>query len=538
MDTAEHRELIEELKQQIESIRHENPKKAERLCRRLLDMADDTHDMLSYCFAEYHLTILYAAEEDPMTVLNHIAQTRQLCTQTPGTEDLLIRLYNLEGIAYLRRGEYQQSMECFLSAIRQEEPRGDADVLMRLWISIAGIFMTLNQFQLADQYLDKARSYLIKLPEGPHRAFSEAVVDIDQATVDMNTGNPQKALALLNERFPQQEDEMTDLLISVYSLRAEAEKKQGHIQAAMEIMDKLVQLPVSTTLSLGTLMEAWQQAFNYAIEQSDQKRAAASYDVIKKAYARSASFENRLFLAKARVAYHRCFGDENELLAAYSDFYDLNVQVKEHELLQASEALGIQLNLSLMQTEMEKAQRDGRRMQSLSVKDELTGLANRRGWREHLNQTIEDAKAQHSTVGVVLFDLDHFKEYNDHYGHLAGDKILCMAAKSLSIDTERFFPGRYGGDEFILIYKGLLAKDVENILDRIFAYLKKAQQEEPFSSMPDITFSAGYVVAEAVQVTQESNLIEQADLALYQSKKSNRNCYHGTVFVPGSTPSH
>ena len=533
MDAAERRAQIEALKQQIEAVRHEQPKTAERLCRRLLALAEDTDDALSYCFAEFHLTILYAAEEDPLAVLDHVGRTRQLCLQTPGTEDLLIRLYNLEGIAYIRRGEYQQAMQCYLPAIRQAEARDDADVLMRMWISIAGIFMSLKQFALARQYIDKAAGYLARLPEGPHRAFSELVVDIDRATIDMNTGEPEKALALLDRRFPRKDGEISDLLVSVQCLRAGAEKERGDLPGAIEIMDRLVGLPVSTTLSLGTLMDAWKIALEYSVAAGDKDRATAAFAAIEKAYAGSTSLENQLSLAKARVDYHRRFGDQAALLAAYGDFYDLSARIKDQELRQTAEALGVQMNLSHMRAEIEKAQRDGLRMQSLSVKDELTGLANRRGWREHLHRMIGEARALRGAVGLVLLDLDHFKQFNDRYGHLMGDKLLGMAARALSIDADRFFPGRYGGDEFILVFRDRDGQEVEALLDRVFAYLEKAQQTAEFSALPCITFSAGYVVADAALVEQESELIEQADQALYQSKKAGRNCYRGAAFVPG-----
>lgn len=533
MDETKDRNQIEAIKRQIEAIRHEKPKQAERLCRRLLDLADDANDALAYCFAEYHLTILYAAEEDPLTVLDHIGRTRQLCLQTPGTDDLLIRLNNLEGIAYIRRGEYQQAMRCFLSGVRQAEPIDDADVLMRMWISIAGIFMSLSQHALARAYLDKAHQYLIRLPEGPHRSFSQAVYDIDQATVLLNTGAPDQALSLLDERFPDGGGDMSDLMISVQCLRADAWKTLGDQPRATAILDKLVPLRVSETLSLGTLMEAWRIALNYAIEQGDENRAKAAFAAIDKAYADSASFENKLSLAGARVSYHRRFGDQRQLMAAYSDFYDLTTQFKEREQKQTAEALDVQMRLSQMQAEIAQAQRDGLRMHSLSVKDELTGLANRRGWRERLHQMIEEQKKRRGTVGVALLDLDHFKRYNDQYGHLFGDKVLCMAAKSLRLDPERFFPGRYGGDEFILVFQGMTDKDVESMLDRVFDYLERAQTAEEYAQLPRITFSAGYVVANAEQVEQESDLIEQADQALYLCKKSNRHCYRGAVFAPG-----
>lgn len=532
MDAAEHRKKIETLKQQIEAVRHEKPKTAERLCRRLQALAEDTGDELSYCFAEYHLTNLYAAEEDPLTVLKHIARTRQLCMATPGTEDMQIRLSNQEGIAYIRRGEYQQAMQCFLSAIRQAEAVDDADVQMRLWISIAGIFMKLEQHQPAQQYLDHARECMGRLPEGPHRDFSQLVIAIDQAMVYLNTGEPEAALTLLNQHFPPEQEEMSDLFISVKCLRAGAEEKMGHLSRAMDIVAPLISLPVSTVLSLGTLMEAWEIALDFAIELMDEDKASAALAVISKAYADSTSLDNQLFLAKVRVHYHRKFGNQAELVAAYSSFFDLSDQLKAQEQKQTAEALSVQMRLSNMQSEMEKAQRDGLRMQSLSVKDELTGLANRRGWRDYLHQAIADAKSIQGTVGLVLLDLDHFKQYNDQYGHLVGDKVLRMAARALSMDMEHFFPGRYGGDEFILIYHGMDAESVETMLDRVYAYLEKAQQAEEFAELPHITFSAGYVVAHAIDVEQESDLIEQADQVLYASKKANRNCYSGTMFVP------
>lgn len=531
MDAAEHREQMEALKRQIEAIRHEKPKKAERLCRRLLALAEDTGDDLSYCFAEYHLTILYAAEEDPLTVLNHIARTRQLCLETPGTEDLQIRLGNLEGIAYIRRGEYQQAMQCFLTTIRQAEAVDDADVQMRLWISIAGIFMNLEQHKPAQQYLDLACECMNRLPEDPHREFSQMVIDIDQAMVYIKTGNPEAALALLNKRFPPDKEEMSDLLVSVKCLRAGAEKEMGHLRRAMDIMEPLISLPVSTVISLGTLMQAWQFALNVAIELAEKDKAAAALAFINKAYADSTSVDNQLLLAKAHVDYHRKFGNNGELTAAYGAFFDLSAQVKEQEHKQTAEALEVQMRLSRMQGEMEKAQRDGLRIQALSVKDELTGLSNRRGWRDHLHQTITQAKSNRDTVGIVLLDLDHFKQYNDQYGHLVGDQVLRMAARSLSMDSERFFPGRYGGDEFILIFQGMDAKAVEAMLDKVFAYLEKAHGAESFAELPHVTFSAGYVIAQAADVEQESDLIEQADQALYLSKKANRNCYRGTMFT-------
>lgn len=144
MNFIEYKNKIEALKKEIEAVRHENPKEAKKLCRSLQALAEDINDELANCFAEYHLTILDSAEEDPLSVLNHVGRTRQLCKQVPGTEDMLMRLYNVEGIAYIRRGEYLEAMQCFLPAIYQAEAVNDFDVLMRTWISIAFIWLLIN----------------------------------------------------------------------------------------------------------------------------------------------------------------------------------------------------------------------------------------------------------------------------------------------------------------------------------------------------------------------------------------------------------
>lgn len=393
--------------------------------------------------------------------------------------------------------------------------------------------MALNQFQLVTQYLDKARECLNQIPDNPHRRFSQLVIDIDQATVYLNTGLPKKAIELLNERFPQNNQEINDLLVSVQCLRASAVKEHGDITAALEMLDQLIVLSVSTNLSLGTLMDAWKLSLEYSIECGDKKRAHQALKIIEQIYTPKSSLENQIYLAKAKVNYYKKFLDEAKLLSAYGDFFDMSSRLKEDEDRETAEAINIFMKLSRMQVEMERIQRDGQHLQFVCATDELTGIANRRGWREHLHKTIEESKKNHGTVGLVLLDLDHFKQFNDKYGHLMGDKILCAVAKSLQIDPERFFSGRYGGDEFIIIFSDLTTEAVEEMLDKVYLNLEKIQNMDEFKDLIHITFSAGYVIADAFQIEQESELLEQADQGLYKSKKSNRNCYHGAKFIPG-----
>lgn len=167
--------------------------------------------------------------------------------------------------------------------------------------------------------------------------------------------------------------------------------------------------------------------------------------------------------------------------------------------------------------------------------DPLTGLANRRKFREHFDTCIRQSRRQNDPLHLVILDVDHFKLYNDHYGHKAGDEVLCHLASLLQRFTKRplDLAVRLGGEEFGLVLYGSHHADIHQHLQQLQENLKLLRLPHATSLTSNhITVSMGVALVGPLD-TQDSAIL-RADSLLYQAKKSGRNCVQIDVPAPGS----
>lgn len=186
----------------------------------------------------------------------------------------------------------------------------------------------------------------------------------------------------------------------------------------------------------------------------------------------------------------------------------------------------------------QKMESDTSTLLQLSHKDWLTGLANRRSFDEFLAESVGNWEKTKEPVCLVLFDIDHFKKFNDKYGHLVGDQVLrTLAARvrrvvePLNVNGSRILAARYGGEEFGIILNGNVAPNAPSIAESV----RKAIADSSLL----LRDANGTVVQSGLQVTVslgvaslwdgwmgafQVNLIDSADKALYKAKNSGRNC--------------
>jgi diguanylate cyclase (GGDEF)-like protein len=151
---------------------------------------------------------------------------------------------------------------------------------------------------------------------------------------------------------------------------------------------------------------------------------------------------------------------------------------------------------------------------SLSLHDPLTGLANRRLMHNELKKSIARVKRYGSPLSALMLDIDHFKKYNDTYGHVAGDKVLVNIARLVLKKTRELdFVVRYGGEEFFILLPEAGLTDASKAAERI----RKTVEEKV-----GVTISIGVsTYHESMQSDEE--LIVKADEAMYQAKRNGRN---------------
>ena len=187
---------------------------------------------------------------------------------------------------------------------------------------------------------------------------------------------------------------------------------------------------------------------------------------------------------------------------------------KEQDLIKSNETLEIKVKKRTKEIEEKNKQ-----LQELARRDHLTGLYNRTKLDEVLENQLNDAKRYHTIFGIIMIDIDAFKEINDNYGHPIGDIVLCEFSELLKEHSRKTDTvGRWGGEEFLMIVKNI---DKETLL-ALGEKLRVAIDIHIFSTVKHITASFGVVVYESDDTV--ISITKRADGALYNAKNSGRNC--------------
>lgn len=198
------------------------------------------------------------------------------------------------------------------------------------------------------------------------------------------------------------------------------------------------------------------------------------------------------------------------------------VMAETQGMLASNHRLEAELNRSTAL--MEELQRNLEQVRKEAMTDGLTGVANRKAFDAAMARIVEDSNASNTPFTLLMLDIDHFKSFNDNFGHQIGDQVLKLVARTLIDGVKgKDVAARYGGEEFAIILPDTTLSAgvaVGNSLRKVVA-TKDVINRSSGDKLGRITMSVG--VAEYMPGEKSADLIDRADQALYTAKHNGRN---------------
>ncbi|MBU2916914.1 diguanylate cyclase [Psychrosphaera sp. F3M07] len=425
------------------------------------------------------LCTIYLQTGHPDGAIEAMLKSIEYVMLTENTQQLSVAYYNLADI-YIQTEDYEQAINAYKNSERYSRNSGDI-------IGIAYAYMGMGRSYLHAKQYDQALTVLLDakqrfLPENHIGNLIQIYGDL--ASVQLNLKmyeDAQDSLAKLEALKPYK----TERSFETYVQSAETQ--------------------ANVFFALGKIKEAYQVQQNYI----DQLR---SYHKQQLEISRESVFEKLK---------NSIYAKDNQLLILENQLkkVELDKHKKQTDLLILTSLFSICIAIFVTFI-LSRNIRLQKQLDKLATTDDLTGLYNRRKIMAILSQRFNDFKKSKQSLYVCMFDLDLFKNINDQFGHVMGDAVLKHIADcAINIFGEAQPVGRYGGEEFLII---LNSKSYQAAHAQLEEFRLAIEDLDIPGLVQPVTISLGLSEA-SINDAYQTDIIQRADTALYDAKKSGRN---------------
>ena len=471
----------------------------------------DSNELRAYC--QYYKGVSYYLQSQLNKSYNLLAGCLDLLRET-GQCELLGKAYNALGNIASFQGELSLAVDYFFTGLRFCKEHQFTGQTYRIINNIADMYMTFGEYQLAVEQLEVCIEGLTESPT------VNTIILGNLAYCYLHLGQPDKAEHYLKQVSSSHGDNLSDRC-SLLFLEMFFYYSKGDIAKCNEIIETLRAIDISTVI-YDFLNELNHHArLLLAMERYDALEELLS--IMDKHFESLSAREN---LCKLRLEYYQKIGAEQEYLQQTAEFYNIS---KQREMQRRQLAIRNIVTRSSLENELDnraKTEQDICILRERSEKDALTGIKNRFKLNEVSEAAFQRAYIGGTKLGVELLDIDCYKEYNDHYGHQAGDDCLVAIARVLQEleQHEGIHVGRYGGDEFMIIYEGYSREEILSFATEIKEKISNLQVEHKYSHVaPYVTVSQGIFVKVPEGTNRLWDFTYCADFSLYYIKRKNRN---------------
>ncbi|MCR5640233.1 MAG: GGDEF domain-containing protein [Lachnospiraceae bacterium] len=511
-----------EIQQQYEQVcqnKLTRGKKAMVEAKAFLKSATELNDPILMGIANFYLAdACYDFKRNRKEFANYLQHALLYLQNTDETE-YLMQVYNLFGIDANNHGNVQLSVDYFTKALNVENSQDPSYFSAIIKFNIGQIFAQVEEYKPALKYVKEAHRVIHKKAPANRRDM-EAYCYCFEANINLALGRMVAARRCMErlDKIIARITDIPDFAYDPYFLSFHI--RMNHAEGDFEQRDAQIALFLERLqgdyVDLGSITEVFDfMKFLTEIKNFDALQAVVDYLTPIMEDADIPSIQETF--AKLLINYYSLIDDVEHYNQALADYY----RYSQLHNLNANKAYALALNTSVALDAMEK---ENARLVKAANTDGLTGIPNRSALNEYLNEIFEQCRDEEVSLGIEFLDIDFFKEYNDTYGHQAGDQVLIQISKILQeiATDERIYVGRYGGDEFVLVYRNMTDDEILAKAEEIRNRVLGLAIEHKHSTNHIVSVSQGIRNRVPTSNNKLWDFLYTADNALYQVKRTQK----------------
>ena len=513
----------EMLKKKILDARSVNIEKMIACCDELYPVAKKTDNYELLGFLYFYKGEAYYVHNQIKLMFECMTKAIPYLSETEQWE-LLSRAYNIIAITSINRGNAPVAVDYYLASLECAREHGLRLDECRIHINLGYLYMQNEIYQEANQHFIAAYNLYQESPDREKQLGRLIMIYTNLASsylLQRKTDRATEYVQRLNEQCKPHFKTMDYVYVGCMEARYynDCGKTDVRNEIILEILDRLENpdkfggpLPILDLFDdLYSLCELTFEIGKYDICAQIIRKlepVIENTDII--------NLERKLLVLK--IQYYKSQNDMEKYKTASVRFYELIMIMEE-------ESKHMIANMIRIRTSLEQIKKQNALLVKKSETDALTGLSNRYKLTEHSQKLMDEAFHEQVPFAIEILDIDYFKEYNDNYGHQAGDVCIKQVAEQLNqMQNRHIFCARYGGDEFIVIYKGLSKNEVLSKARKLKNDITALQLKHEYSqNAPFVTISQGICIAVPTETNRGWDFLHQADDYLYQIKRKCRN---------------
>ena len=477
-------------------------------------------DLLGYSFFYrgydcYARNMLTDSLDYLSTALNHLL--------TAGEWEMAARTYTAMGNIADAQGDVSLATDCNFKGLtlcqEYDLARGEYNIRS----NIASIFLSLGEYAHAADMLRECELLSEKVNVA---SDAQNVLWANLSECYLQLGELEKSAAYLKQLKETHRDEfgfMEPLMISM--LEAKLYYASGDIEGCERAIADLSALEFNSTMVLSAFSELCQHA-EMLLQRGNEQDFLIMLDRISE-FAKTPKTESRIL--SLRLKHTKLRGDSRAYAEMAIRHYELNSMLSSERNKIVSHNILNRIRLEEEANRRREIEKTNLLLKQRSEHDSLTGLNNRYRLNELAENAFQRAYVDGTPLTLEILDIDCFKEYNDNYGHQAGDDCLVKIAEA--IRSLEAYPGvhtaRYGGDEFVIIYENHSVDSVTKLAAHLQEKVRRMNIEHKFSTVSDrVSISQGLFRRIPSGANKLWDWLSCADMALYGVKAHGKNGFH------------